>query len=391
MELGIYAHPFGFGDLDGLGGPESLAALRIDEVAVAAAYHAGRWLVPGNRAAIVRFLEDGVVHATIGRDYSEIQPRASRMALAHSGLAASCAIAQRLGVRASAWTVLFHNTRLGMLHPGSCVQNAFGDRFEYALCPARPEVREYGLTLLRDLATTPHLSTIELEAAGWMGHKHGGHHDKPSVAIDAHADFLLSYCFCSSCLANLGELGIDANAARSRCAELLIARFHSGDALEEKERSRELLAGDLGTDVLEAMLETRRRGNESFLREARAVLPSSLGLALHVHPDPYFTGSQMGIELARLGPSVQEVVFTCYAEGADRIEALLKTLIVPPGLRTRLAIWPRAPQFRDDPDLRRVRDAAVAAGVGGVRIYHAGLLPARTLRRAAGALGTGMG
>jgi hypothetical protein len=388
MHLGLYTHPLVLGDLEPHGGVRGIVEMGIGELVIAAAYHAGRWLVPSKSGAVVRFLEDGVVHADLRERYGTLQARASRLVGPGrpSPLEESCGLAKQAGLTTVAWVVLFHNTRLGKLHPESCVENAFGDRYEYALCPARPEVRQYGLALLRDIARTKDLDAVEIEAAGWMGHRHGSHHDKASFATDTHSDFLLSYCFCTACAAGLAANGSDVQALRARVCAVLRARFSDGDAMVEVKVPRERLATDLGRE-LERMLEHRRSCNAGLLREARAQLPPGMRLALHAEDDPCFTGSQVGIELARVKALVDEVVITRYGASADQIVAELGRVAFPQGLCARLAVWPRAPWFRSDADLRTIGSAAVAKGFAGVRIYHAALLPATTLARAARDLG----
>ena len=105
-------------------------------------------------------------------------------------------------------------------------------------------------------------------------------------------------------------------------------------------------------------------------------------LALHVQPDPHFTGSQLGAPLAAVGGLVDECVLTSYGESAEQIEASWQRLD-PAGAKVRLAIWPKAPHFRSEEDLRRVQHAAAGKGAVGLRIYHLSLLPERTVARVA--------
>ena len=46
MRHGIYAHPWDLRDLEARGGLAELSRLGFSDVALAAAYHAGRWLTP---------------------------------------------------------------------------------------------------------------------------------------------------------------------------------------------------------------------------------------------------------------------------------------------------------------------------------------------------------
>ena len=365
MQLGLYAHPFDAPDFAGL------HALGYRELALASAYHAGRWLVPRAGAGLVRFLEDGIVHAATGRLAGTLQPEPSST----PHFAALAAAAAAHGFAVSAWTVFCHNSRLGRLHPDACVRNALGDVYRYALCPARREVREYVLGLARALAAIPGVTTLECEALGWMGHKHGSHHDKSSFTPDAHLDFLLSYCFCDVCTAVVGA------GARARVAELLHARLVAADALQDARLPVAQLAADLGA-AYPQMLGHRAEVYARLLRDLRAAVPAAVRLALHVQPDPHFTGSQLGAPLAAVGGLVDECVLTSYGESAEQIEASWQRLD-PAGAKVRLAIWPKAPHFRSEEDLRRVQHAAAGKGAVGLRIYHLSLLPERTVARVA--------
>ena len=193
MKLALYAHPF---DLDALadhGGLQRLADLGFGEIALATSYHDGRWLQPWHPDGRVRFLEDGAVHFCPGDDYGLLRPLASSCVDAGSSpLERLCTAAPAAGLVVRAWTVLTHNSRLGVAHPELCIENAFGDRYPYGLCPSQPEVQRYVRGIVRDLAAHAGLGAIELEAYGWMGHKHGSHHDKASFAPQGMLDYALS-------------------------------------------------------------------------------------------------------------------------------------------------------------------------------------------------------
>ena len=292
-------------------------------------------------------------------------------------------------MEAHAWTVLNHNTALGTRHPDCTVRNAFGNPYPYALCPAREEVRRLGVTLVEDIAEQPELAAVELEALGWMGHRHGSHHDKSSFGTEPVTDFLLSYCFCDACRLALTELGVDAGAVARQFVALLRERLEEGDAMSplptEPETAYDRLAEALG-EVLPVLLRHRVDTVRGALVDMRAVLPKSVGLTLHLHFDPLFTGSQVGGPAAAVADLVDELIITHYGETPEQME---KHWRGQPEVecRVRLAIWPKAPQFRGEEDLQRVSDLASEHGLDGVRIYHLGLLPWRTIERAAAVLG----
>ncbi len=75
------------------------------------------------------------------------------------------------GVRTTAWVVWFHNTHLATTYPQLATQNAWGDRYRHALCPAQPAVMEYMRALVKNLASYP-LDTVEFEAFEFTPFRH---------------------------------------------------------------------------------------------------------------------------------------------------------------------------------------------------------------------------
>lgn len=397
MELALYAHPF---DLDALAAHGGLARVRdlgFGEIAMATSYHDGRWLMPWHPAGRVRFLEDGTVHFRPRGDYGLLQPQASSAVAAAgpSPLERLCAEAPRHGLRARAWNVFHHNSRLGERHPELCVQNAFGDRYTYALCPAQPAVQQYALAMVRDLAAHAGLGSIEFEALGWMGWKHSSHHDKASFTPRGLLDYALSLCFCACCTARLRAEGGDPELTRAYVLALVQQSIEAADAMAPPPVAERLdpqawQAGDRETVAAETAFAAARSARTTVLaelgRQVRAVLPKTVGLAVQVHPAALFTGSQLPVPQTQ-GLRADEYVVTAYGENLAAIDKLLQGetmfLIDGPSHRKRLSIWPKAPQFTTDEDLVKVRELAKARGVATIAIYHLGLLPWRTLERVA--------
>src|SRR5690606_1082308 len=125
--------------------------------------------------------------------------------------------------------------------------------------------------------------------SGFMGYKHGSHHDKSSFRPDPFLDFLLSYCFCMHCMAALGRLGEEAELVRRRVEELLVEHLIGGDAMLNPQRTRaasyQKLGNELGDTALQILLQHRTTTYQDLLREMRERLVEGVRLSLHVKPD----------------------------------------------------------------------------------------------------------
>jgi hypothetical protein len=379
MHLALYAHPFDLDALAAHGGLQRLADLGFREVAMATSYHDGRWLMPWHPDGRVRFLEDGTVHFRPSGDYGVLQPKPSRCVPTSgpSPLERLCTDAPQHGLAVRAWNVFTHNTRLGTLHPELTVQNAFGDRYSYALCPAQPEVQHYVGAMTRDLVAHRGLATIEFEALGWMGWKHSSHHDKSSFAPSGLLDLALSACFCVACEDAMRVAGHDPAATRAGARAVVDEHVTNGDSMAP-------VAVGAEARWVEAVLAVRT-GVVGALADLVRGAAGGKARAVQVHPNAWFTGSQLAAPLASAFPPADERVFTCYGEGPDAIARLLAAANAPPllGSPRRVCIWPKAPQFTGDQDLAKLRDLLRKHGVEALAVYHLGLLPWRTIERVA--------
>lgn len=390
MQLALYVHPFDLTALGDHGGLARLRELGFDELSMATSYHDGRWLTPWNPSRRVRFLEDGCVHFRPNRDYGQLQPLPSSEVVdgMPSPLESLCQEAAAADLRVRAWTVFGHNTRLGTLHPEATVENAAGDRYPYALCPSHPAVQQYHESLVQDLAAHPGLGSIELEALGQMGIQHSSHHDKKSFSPAGLLAFALSACFCPACLQVHRDLGHDGEGLRALVARFVDGQTRDADAMQPNRVA--MSDAELDDDQrrwVEAVLAVRA---ETVQRLARRIVAASGSCrrAVQVHPDRWFTGSQLSAESALAFDRGDERVLTCYGEGPDKIAALL----AHPGMQAasgsdrRLCIWPKAPQFTSDEDVVAIKDLCAQQGIETIAIYHLGLLPWRTIERVAGIL-----
>ncbi len=387
MQLALYVHPFDLRALADHGGLTRLRDLGFSELSIATSYHDGRWLTPWNPERRVRFLEDGCVHFRPSGDYGELAPRPSSEvpAAGPTPLESLCAGAAEHGMQARAWTVFGHNTQFGVAAPRVSVENAHGDRYPYALCPAQPAVRAYHAQLVRDLAAHDGLGTIELEALGQMGIQHSSHHDKKSFTPKGLLAFALSACFCDACLRLHQDLGQDGDAHRAAARAFVDAMTADADAMAPAAAP----AGDAALDDaqrswVEAVLSVRAQAVAALARDVVAA-SGPCARAVQVHPDRWFTGSQLSAASAAAFPTNDQRVFTCYGEGPEQIAAVLdhEGAAGTAGSPRRVCFWPKAPQFGCEEDLERLRAVCAERGVDSMAVYHLGLLPWRTVERVA--------
>jgi len=125
----------------------------------------------------------------------------------------------------NAWTVLLHNDYLGRRHPDAVVQNAFGDRYWYSLCPANPDVRVYAVALCADIADRYAIASLTLETPGWLPYRHGYHHEISQLGANPAVDLNLGLCFCRHCMSGAKQAGVDVVRVRERVVGWLTASF----------------------------------------------------------------------------------------------------------------------------------------------------------------------
>lgn len=204
---------------------DALRARHINEITLAGAYHAGKFLRPHGQSGKVYFPDDGTAYFKTRPDrYGAIKPVEARLVAEHD-MFDSCCRLDTVGV--NAWLVLMHNTRLGQAHPESCVENAFGDRYIYNLCPASPNARAYAIALCADITDAYPVTGLSLETPGFLPFEHGYHHEFGLVRQNAWLDNLLGLCFCTHCAEGAGVESIDVNGLRHRVRDSIDAYLAS--------------------------------------------------------------------------------------------------------------------------------------------------------------------
>lgn len=193
MKHFLWMHPW---DLEGWQ-PEDLlddlAAAGIDEIRLAMAYHGGRLLLPRNRRYLVYEQHDSAVYFRPNPSlYGRVQPEAGPHIDATANFLRAAA---RRSFPVRAWLVLCHNDLLGRRFPDLAIRNYRGEPYSYTLCPAQPDVQEFIVALIRDVARIEGVTGLDLEALSFMGYEHNSLHDKRAVEPAPQ----LNVCHCSVC------------------------------------------------------------------------------------------------------------------------------------------------------------------------------------------------
>lgn len=244
MKKCIYAYPWDFID-EGIDHVlETVKSKGVDTIAVASAYHAGKFILPHNPKRKVYFPQDGVVYFHPHAEYyknSPIKPLLGAITEKKDLLAELARKCKQFNIKLEAWLVCLHNSRIGMKHNEFTVKNAYGDNYPYSLCPARGEVAEYIKGVISDLLENHPLSGVFLESLAYMGFFHGYHHEFYGIEMNLTQQSLLSLCFCDACKSEAAKIGLDVKHIADVVRENVNVAFEKNiEAQDENEAENKL-------------------------------------------------------------------------------------------------------------------------------------------------------
>lgn len=351
----------------------------VGGLSLATAYHAGRFLQPRSPRRSVYFPEDGTIYFDPDVNRYEnllIKPKVARLIQERGDVLRQLEHArEKRDFTLNSWTVCLHNTRIGMEYPQVTTVNAFGDRNYYNLCPSNPDARAYVTTLVADLTRRYALDSVELESPNFMGFAHEFHHEKDGVGLTAKDDFLLSLCFCDSCMARARAAGVDAEAARRTVRRWLEETLNRPIPVQDPDFVARGVEGFSDTPEVYEFLRWRFEPVTSLTREIRE--------AAHPRTRVYFLSlltSQswlFGIDFEGVAQASDGVVVCAYDTrapqvGLDIADARAR---IPQGkyLATGLRVF--YPEVHDGDELRDKVQAAAGSGTDGFNFYNYGLIP----------------
>ncbi|MFI6643563.1 hypothetical protein [Streptomyces sp. NPDC050504] len=375
MRASAFLYPWDvIGDPDA---PARVADLGVQQVTLASAYHSTRALTPRHpRHRVVSAEHAAVYYAPDERRWAgrTLRPYPAGPWAPGEAYARAADALAAAGLDVHSWVVLAHNSRLGAEHPDTSVVNAYGDRYPWAPCVARPDVRELLVDLAAEAAARPGAGGTELESCGWYGFAHLHAHDKTGgVALGDRAQYLMSLCFCPHCRAGYAERGLDPRelAASVRAALAPVWRGGGGEPGE---------LPDAGA-VLDFRTGVARGLQEAAVAAVRAAAPAGFRVLLHADPVAHRCGANTGVDPEHVMGVADGVVVPCTG-GADALKAFAPY----PGVRA--ANLTVVGGMGGSPGtLERDAARAVELGATELRLYHAGLASDPDLAAVASALG----
>ncbi|QJT00913.1 hypothetical protein G9272_11830 [Streptomyces asoensis] len=375
MKASTFVYPW-----DVTGDPEAaarIAALGVDQVTLAAAYHSTRALTPRHpRHRIVTAEHAAVLYPTdpAGDRWKgrALHPYPAGDWAPGDAYGEAAEALARAGLDVHTWVVLAHNSRLGAEHPDTSVVNAYGDRYPWAPCIAQPATRAYLVDLAAEAAVRPGAGGTELESLGWYGLQHLHAHDKTGgVGLGEAGQYLMALCFCPACRAGYGERGLDAEALSAAVREALEPLWQGapdgGGGWAEIEK---LLGEETAAATRAWRDETARTLQESAVRAVRDAAPAGFQVLLHADPVTYHVGANPGVDPAHILSVADGVVVPCAGgpgllapfAGQGRAGAVIAANF---GVVSGMGGSPGTLTA----DMARAREL----GATEVRLYHAGL------------------
>ncbi|KUN78639.1 hypothetical protein AQJ66_30710 [Streptomyces bungoensis] len=371
MKASAFVYPW-----DVTGDPEAparIAALGVEQVTLASAYHSTRALTPRHPRHRIVTAEYAAVLYPAGDRWAGRGLRpfpAGRWAPGNAYGEAAEALAAA-GLEVHTWVVLAHNSRMGAEHPDTSVVNAYGDRYPWAPCIAQPATRAYLVDLAAEAAVRPGARGAELESLGWYGLQHLHAHDKTAgVGLGEAGQYLMSLCFCPSCRTGYGDHGLhaDALAAAVRAA---LEPLWRGTADDGGWPAVEKLLGEDTAAATRAWRDTTARTlQEEAVAAVRAAAPGGFQVLLHADPVPYHCGANAGVDPAHILSVADGVVVPC-AGGTSLLAPFAEHARVGTVLAANFTV---VSGMGGSPGTLAADAArARAEGATQLRLYHAGL------------------
>lgn len=379
MAHSIYAYPWTLSSAALDSRVTELSDIGLDGISLACSYHAGKFIQPRFSNQRVVFPEDGTVYFNPRLDYAKLTPIVSRATEADDVLQTLTA---RNDIRVNAWTVLFHNTRLGLQHPEATVKNAFGDRYPYSLCPVNPDVQDYGRTLCQDIAQHYDVAQLLLETPGFLTYNHGYHHEFAQLPPNPWLQAWLGLCFCEHCVNGASQAGIDV-AGLQQLAITRINQFLASPSAPSEDMCQLWIQADLVQwPELSAFLRWRCLQVTTLIEQiVESIATDTKVRVIATTQKPHATAFWEGTDVAALCGVADGVELPLYQPNVDAMASDADDVIRRVGSVDKLSaiVRPGWPDMHCETQLAASVEQLTAFGFSDIAFYHADMLPASNL------------
>ncbi len=378
---GLYAYAWDIAEH----APDAFAAeirrLSVNTLCLASSYHAGKFVRPHGRGARVIFPEDGTAYFSPRPErYGTIKPQRASIVDDAGDLFET--YTARTDIAVTAWTVVLHNTRAGLAHPGCTARNCFGDPYRYSLCPAHPDVQDYATALCADIADRYPVRGLVLETVGWMAYRHGYHHEFALLGENPWLDTMLGLCFCEHCVAGAARAGIGAAGLKERVAARIDAYLAAAQDTPAAIGARWVESDIVGDAELAAFLRWRCTVVTSLVERIREAMRRDA--ELFVIPSvqrPAAAGWIEGADLPALARAADGLEICFYYPDTSSAVADLGEVRHRAGTdaRIRAVLRPGPPDAAEEGIFARMVARLGAFGVDGFGFYNYGHVRAANL------------
>lgn len=379
---GLFCYPW---TIEETGIEESIeffkSKLKVDSLFVSVSYHSARLFQPRSSHKVYIRHQSGTSFVPDFDMYPiELKPIVDSGHVCndtHHRIRDACL---RYEVSYNAWVVGLHGSSLGREHPECCVVNAFDDIYDYSLCPNNSSVKRYLESLIRDICINLQPQSIVLESPGFLGFVHGHHHELFLNNLGTVGEYLLSLCFCMSCMKRARTEGISVEDVRSSViskVEYLID--HERGALLHKSFGEGELASVLIEDGSLYQYTIMRINSVTELLMSLKAVVREYNISLFVIPSvftrPCSKSWMEGVSLARTAQTVDGLFLLSYFSDPEFVKADVEWLrMYAKDVPLYVALNVGAPDTLNEEGLKRCVCAALRSSPIGIAFYNASLL-----------------
>jgi len=281
--------------------------------------------------------------------------------------------ASRENFEINAWAVFMHNAAIGFRHPQVSVTNCFGNHFLSELCPSSPQIAGYISGLTADLSSRG-ITSLAIESLHFHGAHHGEHHERFFLEMGEVTAFLLSLCFCASCIENFSGDGL---RLKNKVAALLQPFLDDRDLWLDTPLTKENLAEIVGADLL-GYLTSREETIAARYREVQTIAAESGVKTKFVDQAPLLPGSaneplakswQVGINNALIDQIVDIYEPLIYRNTPDEVAHVGENYRKLVTSEITAILRPTFPDNQSESSLIEKVDRLKSAGIADIDFY----------------------